>query len=202
MPRDVSLIALSGSTRAQSHNRALARLAAAAAEAAGANVTFVELRDLGLPLYDADLEMAEGLPPALVRFKSACVEADGYLIAAPEYNGSLSAVLKNTIDWLSRPGPQPGETPFTLAAFRGKVAGVMSASPGAWGGIRGLSHVREILAGMGVLVAAEQFALPGAHQAFAEDGRLTNIAYQGAVEAIGVRAVQLARALRATTEGG
>ena len=197
MTRDVSLIALSGSTRAQSHNRALARLAAAAAEGAGANVTFVELRDLRLPLYDADLEMAEGLPPALVRFKSACVAADGYLIAAPEYNGSLSAVLKNTIDWLSRPGPQPGETPFTLAAFRGKVAGVMSASPGAWGGIRGLSHVREILAGMGVLVAAEQFALPGAHQAFAEDGRLTNIAHQGAVEAIGVRAVQLARALRA-----
>src|SRR5205823_5883236 len=169
MARDVSLIALSGSTRAESHNRALARLAAAAAERAGATVTFVDLRDLALPLYDADLETAEGLPAALVRFKSACVAADGYLIAAPEYNGSLSAVLKNTIDWLSRPGPQPGETPFTLAAFRGKVAGVMSASPGAWGGIRGLSHVREILAGMGVLVAAEQFALPGAHQAFAED---------------------------------
>lgn len=197
MSQDVSLIALSGSTRAGSHNRAMLKLAAIAAERAGAQVSFVELRDLALPLYDADLEAAQGLPQTLVNLKAACVAADGYLIAAPEYNGSLSAVLKNTIDWLSRPGPQPGETPFTLAAFRGKVAGVMSASPGAWGGVRGLMHVREILAGMGVLVTAEQFALPAAHGAFNESGELANPAYQSIVEAIGARAAQLARALKA-----
>jgi NAD(P)H-dependent FMN reductase len=196
MSQAVSLIALSGSTRAGSHNRALLKVAAAAAAQAGANVSFVELRDLGLPLYDADLEAEQGLPAGLIAFKAACVAADGYLIAAPEYNGSLSAVLKNTIDWLSRPGPQPGETPFTLAAFRGKIAGVMSASPGAWGGVRGLMHLREILAGMGVLVAAEQFALPGAHAAFKDDGQLDNPVFQTTVEGIGARAVQLARALK------
>lgn len=196
MSQDVSLIALSGSTRAGSHNRAMLKLAASAAERAGANVSFVELRDLALPLYDADLEAERGLPPALIAFKATCVAADGYLIAGPEYNGSLSAVLKNAIDWLSRPGPQPGETPFTLAAFRGKVAGLMSASPGAWGGVRSLMHLREILSGMGVLVAAEQFALPAAHTAFKEDGQLDNQVFQSIVEGIGARAAQLARALK------
>jgi NAD(P)H-dependent FMN reductase len=196
MTQDVSLIALSGSTRAGSHNRAMLKLAVGAAERAGAKVSFVELRDLALPLYDADLEAEHGLPQALIDFKATCVAADGYLIAAPEYNGSLSAVLKNTIDWLSRPGPQPGETPFTLAAYRGKVAGVMSASPGAWGGVRGLMHLREILSGMGVLVTAEQFALPAAHGAFGEDGRLQNAVYQTMVEAIGARTAQLAQALK------
>jgi NAD(P)H-dependent FMN reductase len=197
MSQVVSLIAFSGSTRAGSHNRVLLKVATAAAERAGAKVSFVELRDLALPLYDADFETEHGLPPALVTLKAACVAADGYLIAAPEYNGSLSAVLKNTIDWLSRPGPQPGETPFTLAAFRGKVAGLMSASPGAWGGMRGLMHLREILSGVGVLVAAEQFALPAAHAAFKEDGRLDNQVFQTMVEGIGARTAQLARALKA-----
>jgi chromate reductase len=196
MSHDVSLIAISGSTRAGSHNRTLLKLAAAAAVRAGAKVDFVELRDLALPLYDADLEAEQGLPPAVVTFKAACVAADGYLIAGPEYNGSLSAVLKNAIDWLSRPGPQPGETPFTLAAFKGKVAGLMSASPGSWGGIRSLMHLREIISGMGVLVAAEQFALPAAHNAFREDGQLQNDVYRALAEAIGARAVQLARALK------
>ena len=142
----------------------------------------MELRDLALPLYDADLEADRGLPPAVVAFKAACVAADGYLIAGPEYNGGLSAVLMNAIDWLLlRLRPQPGETPFTLAAFRGKVAGLMSASPGAWGGVRSLMHLREIISGMGVLVAAEQFALPAAHAAFdAEDDQLLNDAFHRA----------------------
>ena len=197
MADEVSLIALSGSTRGGSQNRMLLSLAAAAAERAGARVEFVELRNLALPLYDADFEAEHGLPSALVTFKTACMRADGYLIAGPEYNGSLSAVLKNAIDWLSRPGPRPGETPFTLSAFKGKVAGLMSASPGSWGGIRSLMHLREIISGMGVLVGAEQFALPAAHNAFAEDGQLRNEAHQAVVNAIGVRAVQLARALKA-----
>ncbi len=198
MSDDVSLIALSGSTRAGSHNRALLKVAAKAMEAAGAKVDFVELRDLALPLYDADLEAEHGLPPAVVAFKAACVAADGYLIATSQnFNGSLSATAgKNAIDWLSRPGPQPGETPFTLSAFRGKVAGVMSASPGAWGGVRGLMHVREILSGMGVLVAAEQFALPAAHAAFNDDGQLQNEVYRSLVEAIGARTAQLVGALK------
>jgi chromate reductase len=196
MSHHVSLIAISGSTRAGSHNRMLLKVAATAAERAGAKVDFVELRDLALPLYDADLEAEHGLPPVVIAFKAACVAADGYLIAGPEYNGSLSAVLKNAIDWLSRPGPQPGETPFTLAAFRGKVAGLMSASSGAWGGVRSLMHLREIISGVGVLVAAEQFALPSAHAAFTEDDQLRNDVYRSLVEAIGARAVQLARALK------
>jgi len=196
MSENVSLIALSGSTRSGSHNRMLVSLAAAAAERAGARVALVDLRDLALPLYDADLEADQGLPGALIDFKRACTAADGYLVAGPEYNGGLSAVLKNAIDWLSRPGPTPGETPFTLSAFRGKVAGVMSASPGSWGGIRGLMSLREILSGMGVLVTAEQLAVPAAYAAFDEDGQLKNEVHRAIVESIGARAVQLALALK------
>jgi NAD(P)H-dependent FMN reductase len=195
MPDDVSLLAVSGSTRAASYNRLLVEVAARGAEAAGARVTRVDLREFALPLYDADAEAAGGLPERAAALKALFVASDGYLIAAPEYNGSLPAVLKNAIDWVSRPTPGSGETPFTLAGFRGKVAGLMSASPGAWGGMRGLTHLRQILGGMEVLLVPEQLAVPTAHQAFDDQGRLINPAHHGLAETIGRRAARLARAL-------
>ena len=120
------ILALAGSTREGSYNKKLVRVAAAGAQAAGGEVTLVDLRELPMPLYDGDLEAAEGLPPNARILKRLMIAHDGLLISAPEYNSSITAVLKNAIDWASR--PEPDEIP--LVAFKDKVAALMSASPG------------------------------------------------------------------------
>jgi chromate reductase, NAD(P)H dehydrogenase (quinone) len=106
---------------------------------------------------------------------------DGFLISAPEYNSSISGVLKNTIDWASR--PVPGEAP--LACFAGKVAILMSASPGALGGLRGLVTVRSLLSNIRVIVLPDQVAVPKAHEAFDTDGKLKDPKQQASIEALG-----------------
>lgn len=194
MNAKVKLIAFSGSTRKDSHNKRVVEIAAEGARAAGADVDLIDLKDFDLPFYDADLEEAHGLPPGPQKLKDLFLSADGFLIASPEYNGSMPGFLKNAIDWASRPGP--GETATTLRAFRGKVAGIMSASPGPWGGVRGLAHLRQILSGMAVLVAAEQLAVPNATDAFETNGALKNGAYHTLIEAIGKRVAHLARAMK------
>ncbi len=163
------ILAFAGSTRSGSFNKQLVRFAAEAARKAGAEVTIVDLRDLALPLFDQDLENESGLPPGAVAFKTQLRESDGFLIASPEYNSSFTPVLKNAIDWASR-SETDDEPP--LAAFRGKTAALLSASPGALGGMRGLVHLRAILGNIGVLVLPDQVAIPTAHEAFAEDGTL------------------------------
>ncbi len=177
------ILVFAGSTRAASFNKKLAAVAAMAAEGAGANVTRLDLRDLAMPLYDGDLEAADGLPDNAQAFKDALVAHDGFLIASPEYNGLISAVLKNAIDWASR--PRPDEPP--LVAFRGKVAGIMAASPGGLGGLRGLVHLRQLLTNIGVLVVPDQIAIAKAGQAFAEDGALADAGQQASVAAIAER---------------
>ncbi len=109
-------------------------MAAEAARAAGAEVTLIDLRDYPMPPYDGDVEANEGLPPAVVALKQLFKAHDGFLISAPEYNGGISGMLKNTLDWVSRRGDDAG----TLAAFSGKFAGIMAASPGSLGAVRGL----------------------------------------------------------------
>ncbi len=175
------IVAFSGSLREGSHNQKLAAVAASGAAAAGAEVTVLDLRNLPLPLYDADLEKREGLPRNAVELKEILKSNDGFLIASPENNSSLSAALKNAIDWASR--PRPGEP--ELACFRGKAAAIMAASPGALGGLRGLVHVRSILSNIGVLVLPEQKAIPKAHEAFTADGRLADAKQQEAVVDLG-----------------
>jgi chromate reductase, NAD(P)H dehydrogenase (quinone) len=181
------ILAFAGSTRAESHNKKLVRIAAAGAAAVGAAVTLLDLRDYPLPLYDGDLEAAEGLPEHGGKLKEIFQAHDGFLLASPEYNSSISGVLKNAIDWISR--PVPGEPP--LAAFQGKAAALMSASPGRLGGLRGLVHVRSILGNIGVLVIPDQVAVPGAAEAFDEEGRLRDPKQQAAVEALGCRLATL-----------
>ena len=127
------ILAFAGATRTQSFNKKLIRLGAEAARRAGAEVTLIDLRDLPMPLYDGDLEAAEGLPRKARELKRLMVEHDGFLLSCPEYNSSISAVLKNAIDWVSR--PQPNEPP--ALAFRGKVAALLAASPGNLGGSEG-----------------------------------------------------------------
>ena len=175
------ILAFAGSTRKDSFNKKLVRIAAQGAEVAGATVTLIDLKDFRLPLFDQDLEAAEGPPEAATKLKRLMAKHDGFLIASPEYNSSLSPVLKNAIDWVSRAGP--GETP--LAAFKGKVVALMSASPGGLGGLRGLVHLRSILGNIGVIVLPDQIAVPTAHEAFGPDGALTDSKRQSAVQGLG-----------------
>jgi NAD(P)H-dependent FMN reductase len=163
------IVAFAGSTRSGSFNKKLAAIAADAARAAGAEVTVVDLRDLALPLFDQDLESASGLPEGAKKFKALLRESDGFLIASPEYNSSITAVLKNAIDWASRV-ESDDEPP--LAAFRGKAAALFAASPGALGGLRGLVTLRSILGNIGVIVLPDQVAIPAAHEAFDDAGKL------------------------------
>jgi NAD(P)H-dependent FMN reductase len=166
-----TILAFAGSTRTASYNKQLARAAADLARAAGALVTLIDLRDYPLPLFDEDLEAAEGLPENAKKLKALLREHQGILIAAPEYNSSITAVLKNAIDWASR--TETDDEP-PLSAFKGKTAALLSASPGALGGLRGLVHLRAILGNIGVLVLPEQAAVGTAHEAFDEAGALKN----------------------------
>jgi NAD(P)H-dependent FMN reductase len=186
------ILAFAGSTRAGSFNKRLVRIAAAGATAAGADVALLDLRDYPLPVYDGDLEERDGLPANARKLKDLFLANEGLLISAPEYNSSITAVLKNTLDWVSR--PVPGEAP--LNCFDGKVAALMSASPGALGGLRGLVHVRAILQNIRVLTIPEQVAVSGAGEAFAPDGLLRNPKQQAAVEALGAKVAGIVVRLR------
>lgn len=181
MIRKPKILAFAGSTRKDSFNKKLVKIAADGARQAGAEVTFLDLRDFPLPLYDGDLEEENGIPENAVRLKEIMKTHQGLLISAPEYNGSITAVLKNTIDWASR--PMEGEKP--MEAFAGKTAALMSASPGGFGGLRGLVHVRAILGNLGILVLPDQIAVSRAHEAFAEDGSLKDEKLDGSVRNLG-----------------
>ena len=163
------IIALSGSSRVKSWNKKLVGIAADGARSAGAEVTNINLADFPMPLYNGDLEEKQGLPNAVQDLKSLMINCDGFLIASPEYNGGYSALLKNTIDWISR--PVAGEE--RLRAFAGKKAVIMSASPGALGGVRGLTQLRQILTNIQMIVLPDQASIPDAHNAFKDDGALS-----------------------------
>jgi len=187
------ILAFAGSARKESFNKKLVKLAVAGARSAGAEVTLVDLADLPMPIYDGDLEAAQGLPPNAKAFKELMKSHDAFLIASPEYNSSVSALLKNCIDWASRPEPgEPG-----LVAFAGKVAGIMSASPGALGGMRGLVALRSILGNISVLVVPEQVSVSGAAEAFDADGMLKDAKKQAAAEAVGKKVAIVATKLKA-----
>jgi chromate reductase, NAD(P)H dehydrogenase (quinone) len=175
------ILAFAGSTRVESFNKKLVRIAAAGARAAGAEITHLELRDIPLPLYDADLEAKDGLPANARKLKDLMLSHHGFLIACPEYNSSITGVLKNAIDWASRPAPGEG----SLACFVDKCTALMSASPGDLGGLRGLVHVRSILGNIQVHVLPDQVAIPRAHEAFQPDGALKDAKKQAAVEGLG-----------------
>jgi NAD(P)H-dependent FMN reductase len=179
----VKILAFAGSTREASYNKKLVQVAAGGARKAGAEVTYIDLRDLPMPLYDEDLQAKEGFPANVREFKDLMKAHQGLLIACPEYNSSITPLLKNAIDWASRP---EGDEPM-LACFRDKVAAIMSTSPGALGGLRGLVHVRDILGNIGVLVLPDQKAIPKAFEAFNEDGSLKDAKQQEAVENIGAK---------------
>ncbi len=185
------ILAFAGSLRAGSYNKKLLTIAITGARDAGADVTQIDLRDFPLPLYDGDLESASGLPENAQKLQALFLSNHGLLMAVPEYNTSFPAVWKNTIDWVSR--PIPDHPP--LAAFRGKVAAIMSASPGRFGGVRSLQHVRQVLANTEVLVIPESVSLSLAGKAFAEDGSLLDAKFADSVRKLGAKLVDTLKRL-------
>lgn len=186
------ILAFAGSTREQSYNKKLVKIAVEAARKVGATVTHIDLRDFPLPLFDEDLERTSGLPENALKLKALFKRHDGLLISAPEYNSSISGVLKNSIDWVSR--PHQGEKP--LECFTDKLAGLMSASPGLLGGLRGLVTVRSILSNIQVHVHHHQVAIPKAHEAFDDAGHLKNPDQQAAVEKLAASVVHMLTKLK------
>jgi len=171
----VKLLSFSGSLRTGSFNQRLVDRATAAAREAGAEVTQINLADFALPLFTPQIE-AEAFPQAARELKALFVGHAGFLIASPEYNGSVSGALKNAIDWVSR--PTDGEGLIALSAFRNKVAGIMSASISPFGGLRGLMHLRQILNTVQTLVVTEQVAVAFAERAFDGDVLVDALANQ------------------------
>jgi chromate reductase, NAD(P)H dehydrogenase (quinone) len=168
-----ALMAVCGSLRRDSFNRKLLRLAVAQAERLGAAVDVVELRELALPPYDGDLEAEQGLPPGATEFKARIAAAQGLVIASPEYNHSIPGTFKNAIDWATR-GGNP---------FNGKVAALMGASTGAFGAVRSLQHLRQVLMARGVWIVPALVMVPNADKAFDEGGQLKDGAVSKLLEA-------------------
>lgn len=166
------LLFFAGSAREASHNKRLARLGAEIAEVNGIAATFADLGDYPLPLYDADLQAIEGIPDNALKLEALMKVHTGIFIACPEYNASITPLLKNALDWVSRVRID-GEEP--LAVFKTRVFALGSASPGGMGGLRGVNTVRTVLElGLNALVLPDQFAVPKAAEAFEDNGHLKN----------------------------
>ncbi|MDX2148443.1 MAG: NAD(P)H-dependent oxidoreductase [Planctomycetota bacterium] len=195
---NVRVLAFAGSLRRDSYNKKLVRVAGDGARAAGASVTDLDLADLPMPMFDEDLEKKDGLHPNARKFKDLLLSHDAFLIACPEYNSSITAVLKNAIDWATRPGNKSDGTPEKpLECFTGKVCGLLAASPGALGGLRGLSHVRSILGNINVLVLATQVAVMKVHEAMDEQGKFKDAKQDAMVKGLGAEIANVARKLKA-----
>lgn len=163
MATTLRILAFAGSARRESLNRKFLAVAVQAAREAGAEVTLVDLNDYALPLYHGDLEDASGLPENAAKLVALIAAHDALLIASPEYNSMFTPLLKNTIDWCTRADDDP---------FPGKRAAVISASPGAFGGVRSLVLVQQLLLKLGCHVIPGQTALPNAGKAFDAAGKL------------------------------
>jgi chromate reductase, NAD(P)H dehydrogenase (quinone) len=190
------LLFFAGSTREGSFNKKLALLARHIAEANGIEAVFVNLKDYPMPLYNGDLEAAEGPPERARAFKALLGEYRGVFIASPEYNSSVTPLLKNTLDWVTRVRAK-GET--GLEVYKSRVFAISGASPGYYGAMRSLLTLRQILeVGIGATVIPQQLALPRASDAFDEDGSLKDKAQQemlkGVVEALAIAARRFASA--------
>jgi chromate reductase len=191
----IKVLGFCGSARRDSLNRKLLDAALLGARDAGAGVTQIRLTDLKLPIYDGDAEAEHGLPDGAHALKYSIAEHQALLIATPEHNGGYSALLKNAIDWISRPSDRD---PTGLQTTAGKLAALISASPGALGGLRSQIALQLSLSKLGVLVVPNSFALSGAHQAFDEQGRLKDANAEKAVREVGAALVKLATKFNST----
>ena len=171
--RPLRIFVLAASLRKDSLNRKLAELAAGVVRAQGTEVDLASMHDFDVPLYDGDGEGENGIPAGAAAFRARLSAADGFIIASPEYNGSMPGIIKNLIDWTSRFRPQP---------FDGSHGLLLSASPSLAGGNRGLWALRVPFEHMGARIFPDMFSLAMAHKAFGADGRLSDSALQGRFE--------------------
>jgi NAD(P)H-dependent FMN reductase len=186
-----------GSTRQHSFNRRLASAAASMARDAGADVTHIELADFDIPMYNADLE-AKGTPADVVRLKALCYAHPAWIICSPEYNGSYTALLKNTIDWVSSPIKSDPEWSSGSKPFVDKVVGMLSASNGALGGLRSQSHLAPLLLNLQCWIAPRAYALSRAADAFDDKGALVDPAARKSVHSVIDQVLWAARRLQAS----
>ncbi len=182
------ILVFAGSLRTESFNHKLVVAASKGAEKAGAIVTIIRLREFQLPLYDQEIEDHQGLPENCLKLKELFKAHHGFLIGCPEYNSSISGVLKNTIDWVSR--PHEGEAP--LECFDRKVIGLTAASPGGLGGIRGLPIERMLFGHIKAIVLPDQYALASADKAFDDDGNLKDDKQRAMAEGVGKAVAEVA----------
>ena len=187
------ILVIPGSLRTGSHNARLAALAAKELVLADAEVTQISLQDYPLPLFDADTMAADGLPPRALQLQRMMAAHQGVFVTSPEYTASVTPLLKNTIDWVSRARVR-GEANYT--AFKDRVFAIGAASSGAGGGMRSLMALRHILElGCGALVIPEQISVANAADAFDDMDNLKDERAAAALKALARRMVEVTRAL-------
>ncbi len=191
------ILAFAGSSRKNSFNQKLVKIAATGAKSTGAEITIVDLADYPMPIYNQDLESEQGIPEKARKFKNLLIDHDGFLIASPEYNSAFSPLLKNVIDWASR-AESKDEPP--LVAYKGKIAAIMATSPGALGGIRGLVFLRMLLSNIGVTVIPDQIAIPLAIKAFSEKGILIDPKQHQLVLDLGAKLTRMTDLLKTSNQ--
>ncbi|ACY30782.1 NAD(P)H-dependent oxidoreductase [Comamonas thiooxydans] len=179
----MQILIFAGSTRQDSYNRKLAKVAASIAEQQGAQPSLLELSDYDIPLYNADLE-AQGTPADVIRLKQAMHSHAAWIVCSPEYNGSYPALLKNAIDWASSPVKGDAQWSDGVLPFRNKVVGMASASPGGLGGLRAQSHLAALLLNLECWVAPRSHAVSHAAEAFDAQGHLLRTQNQQGMEAL------------------
>ena len=188
MKRKSKILAFAGSLREHSYTKRVLQVAIQGAEKAGGEVTFVDLRDYPMPIYNPDDQARDGFDAKALEFQRLLTEHEGLLIASPEYNGSLPAALKNVIDWASRQSEQYPRS----AVFPGKVAAMMTASPGSFGGVRSLGHLRDVLTSVGVNVLPSEVAVSFVSDKFAGDNaEITDARMKGILENLGAALVDM-----------
>ena len=190
------ILVIAGSAREGALSLKLAKVAAASLRAAGAEVTQLDLRALDLPLYDGDIEAANGVPDGARALRDALLAHDALLLVTPEYNGFPTPLVLNAFDWLSRLKPE-GTAPAGLGATAGKPVALLASSPGPLGGLRALNLMRQFLGlTIGMLVVPQQFALGRAGEAFGPDGALVDAKAQQTVDGIAAALLRISNALR------
>jgi chromate reductase, NAD(P)H dehydrogenase (quinone) len=186
--RKLRIIALSGSLRERSYCKRVVRIAARGAEEAGAEVTVVDLRDYPMRIYNPDDHEQNGFDETALKFQQLLTDHDGFLIASPEYNGSLPGGLKNAIDWASRPNGLYDRS----KVFSGKFAAILTASPGSFGGVRSLAHLRDVLTSVNVIVLPKEVAVTFAEERFAgNDAEMTDEKMKETLEGLGAALVEI-----------
>jgi chromate reductase, NAD(P)H dehydrogenase (quinone) len=185
MAKKLKILAFAGSLREHSYSKRVVKTAVKGAENAGADVTYIDLRDFPMPIYNAD-DQEKGFDKNALKLQKLLSEHQGLLIASPEYNGSLSGALKNAIDWTSRPNDE-----FKMGeVFSGKIGAIMTESPGGFGGIRCLGHLRSILSILGVNVLPSEIAVGKVHDFFdGNDAAMTDEKMRKLLENLGASLV-------------